>query len=526
MTLTPGAKLGPYEILSQIGAGGMGEVYRAHDPRVGRDVAIKVSSEQFSDRFTREVHAVAALNHSNVCTLFDVGPNYLVMELVEGPTLADRIKQGPIPLEESLEIARQIADALEAAHEKGIVHRDLKPGNIKIRPDGTLKVLDFGLAKVEEAAAVSLETSPTLSVVQTAAGVLLGTAAYMSPEQARGKSVDKRADIWAFGVVLYEMLTGRRLFSGDTVSDTLASVLKEAPEFEKIPTKVKPLLHSCLERNPANRLRDIGDAWKLLESAQEAIPGSSGPVKKPWLAWTIAALSVLIALALGFALFRKPVPGPSEVMRFEIPFPDKVLPLNVTPSRFALSPDGRRLVFAAASEDGSSRLWLRSIESLEARPLPGTESGISPFWSHDGRFIAFQGSGKLKRMDLSGSPPQTICDNPSPGFLSGGSWNQNDVIIFGGRNGIFRVSAAGGSPSLLTKTTPSLEIAHTNPIYLPDGQNFLYQVVGIPDKVGLYLGSLENQPESPGKRLLATPLTALQVTSQNSGSGQLLFIRE
>ncbi len=214
MTLTAGSKLGPYEILAPIGAGGMGEVYRARDPRVGRDVAIKVSAEQFSERFEREIHAVAALNHSNICTLYDVGPNYLVMELVEGPTLADRIKQGAIPLEESLEIARQIADALEAAHEKGIVHRDLKPANIKIKPDGTVKVLDFGLAKVGGTPAVSSDNSPTLSVAQTAAGVILGTAAYMSPEQAKGKTVDKRADIWAFGVVLYEMLTGKQLFDG------------------------------------------------------------------------------------------------------------------------------------------------------------------------------------------------------------------------------------------------------------------------------------------------------------------------
>src|SRR5512136_2865950 len=265
MALAPGTKLGPYEILSPIGAGGMGEVYRARDARVGRDVAIKVASEQFTDRFTREVHAVAALNHSNVCTLYDVGPNYLVMELVEGPTLADRIKQGPIPLEESLEIARQIADALEAAHQKGIVHRDLKPGNIKCRPDGTVKVLDFGLAKVEETTAISLETSPTLSVAQTAAGVILGTAAYMSPEQARGKPVDKRADIWAFGVVLYEMLTGRQLFTGDTVSDTLAAVLMKDPAWAEIPPGISPLLHRCLQKDPAKRCRDIGDVKLELE---------------------------------------------------------------------------------------------------------------------------------------------------------------------------------------------------------------------------------------------------------------------
>jgi serine/threonine-protein kinase len=220
----------------------MGEVYLARDPRVGRNIAIKVSSEQFTDRFARAIHAVAALNHSNVCTLYDVGANYLVMELVEGPTLADRIKQGAIPLEESLQIARQIADALEAVHEKGIVHRDLKLGNIKVRPDGTVKVPDFGLAKVGGTPAVNSEDSPTLSVAKTAAGVIPGTAAYMSPEQARGKTVDKRADIWAFGVVLCEMLTGRQLFRGETLSDTLAAVLKEVPGWEKVPAKVRLLL--------------------------------------------------------------------------------------------------------------------------------------------------------------------------------------------------------------------------------------------------------------------------------------------
>src|SRR5512144_232105 len=323
MTLAPGTKLGPYEILAPIGTGGMGEVYRAHDPRVGRDVAIKFSSEQFTDRFTREVHAVAALNHSNICTLYDVGSNYLVMELVEGPTLADRIKQGPIPLEEALEIARQIADALESAHEKGIVHRDLKPGNIKLRPDGTVKVLDFGLAKVEETAAVSLETSPTLSVAQTAAGVLLGTAAYMSPEQARGKPVDKRADIWAFGVVLYEMLTGRQLFTGETVSDTLAATLKEEPDFEKVPVRVRPLLRSCLEKNPSRRLRDIGDAWRLLETGSG--PAPARPVHN-WIAWTVAAVFIVAFTVLWLIHFREKPPAPADVMRFQIPFPENVVP--------------------------------------------------------------------------------------------------------------------------------------------------------------------------------------------------------
>ena len=258
MELKPGEKLGPYEILYRIGLGGMGEVWRARDPRLNRDVAIKISAHRFTDRFERESRAIAALNHPNVCILHDVGPNYLVMELVEGPTLAERIAQGPIPLEEALAIAKQIADALEAAHEKAIVHRDLKPANIKIKPDGAVKVLDFGLAKAG-VEADSGPNSPTMTL-GTQAGAILGTAGYMSPEQARGQSVDKRADIWAFGVVLYEMLSGKRLFDAGTLPDSLAAVLTRDPDLTPTPAKTRLLLARCLEKDPKKRLRDIGDA--------------------------------------------------------------------------------------------------------------------------------------------------------------------------------------------------------------------------------------------------------------------------
>src|SRR5579863_6963753 len=260
MELKPGDKLGAYEIVSAIGKGGMGEVWRARDPKLGRDVAIKVSAQQFTDRFEREARAIAALNHANVCTLYHIGPNYLVMEYIEGPTLAERIKQGPIPLEEALGYANQIADALEAAHEKNIVHRDLKPANVKIRPDGSVKVLDFGLAKAGEAQEVTAD-SPTM-MPGTQMGMILGTAGYMSPEQARGKVVDKRADIWAFGVVLYEMVTGKRLFQGEDLTETLASVVKDKPDLSDVPAEVRPLLARCLEKDPKRRLRDIGD-WEL-----------------------------------------------------------------------------------------------------------------------------------------------------------------------------------------------------------------------------------------------------------------------
>src|ERR1035437_7864520 len=259
MPLSAGDILGPYEILGPLGAGGMGEVYRARDPRLNRDIAIKVSQERFSDRFEREARAVAALNHPNICTLHDVGPNYLVMELIEGES-----PKGPLPFEEALRIARQIADELDAAHEKGIVHRDLKPGNIKIKPDGTVKVLDFGLAKMIELTSGDPETSPTVTVSPTRAGMILGTAAYMSPEQARGKGVDKRTDIWAFGVVLYELVTGERPFKGDDLTEVLASVVKDSPDLSKCPPNLRRLMAKCLEKDPRRRLRDIGDAWELL----------------------------------------------------------------------------------------------------------------------------------------------------------------------------------------------------------------------------------------------------------------------
>src|SRR6266704_1050499 len=281
MPLSVGTRLGPYEILAPLGAGGMGEVYRARDPRMGREVAIKISAERFSDRFEREVHVVAALNHPHICHLYDVGPNYLVMELVEGSTLGERLASGPIPLDESLSIARQTAEALEAAHEKGIVHRDLKPANVKITPEGVVKVLDFGLAKLADPVAIG-QGEPTLTVQQaTRAGVILGTAAYMSPEQARGMTVDKRTDIWAFGVVLYEMLTGRRLFHGESMTDTLAAVLTKEPEWNQVPEKARPLLRSCLEKDPKRRLRDVGDAWRLLEDAPLQIAARS---RSPWAA--------------------------------------------------------------------------------------------------------------------------------------------------------------------------------------------------------------------------------------------------
>jgi WD40 repeat protein len=471
MPLSAGTKLGPYEILAPIGAGGMGEVYRAIDPRIGRDVAIKISAERFSDRFSREVHAVAALNHPNICTLHDVGPNYLVMELIEGPTLADRIEQGAIPLDEALAIAAKIADALDAAHEKGIVHRDLKPGNIKIKPDGTVKVLDFGLAKVAEAAAAasSPEASPTISMAATQAGVILGTAAYMSPEQARGKPVDKRADIWAFGVVLYEMLTGQRLFKGDDLSETLASVIKEQPNLEPVPAKVQRLLRSCLEKDPKRRLQAIGD-WRLLLEEQ-APPAKARDAKLPWIAaGAMTAAAAVLAIAL-WALWRAEKPVDRPLVRLDVDLgPDVSLPApSVSASSVAISPDGTRLVYASGTP---TRLFTRRLDQPKATEIPGTLGANTPFFSPDGQWIGFRAGSKLNKISVEGGAALPLVD--ISGF-AGASWGEDGSIVvsepFG--RGLLRIPAGGGPPQIVAGLG-SGEIALSNPQILPGGKAILF----------------------------------------------------
>src|SRR5260370_29055321 len=371
MPLAPSTRLGPYEIVAMIGVGGMGEVYRARDPRMGREVAVKVSAERFGDRLEREVRAVAALNHPNICHLYDVGPDYLVMELAEAPTLAERLKEGAAPLEEALAVARQIAAALEAAHEKGIIHRDLKPANIKITPDGAVKVLDFGLAKVAQASGCESDpaASPTLTMSATAVGQIMGTAAYMAPEQARGKTVDKRADIWAFGVVLYEMLTGRRLFQGESVTDTLAAVVTKDPEWDRVPAKAQRLLRSCLEKDPKRRLRDIADAWRLLEDA----PAETAARTR--LPWAVAGVLAVVAIALGVELWRftrQNETTPPSPVRLDLDLGADVSLGSSTGPAVILSPDGTRLVFVSQGSDGTRRLFIRLLHQPNAAHIPHT----------------------------------------------------------------------------------------------------------------------------------------------------------
>ena len=455
--LVPGQSLGPYEVLSALGAGGMGEVYLARDTRLRREVAIKVSAERFSERFEREARAIASLNHPNICTLYDVGPNYLVMELVEGPTLADRIARGAIPLEETLQIARQIGDALEAAHAKNVVHRDLKPGNIKIKPDGTVKVLDFGLAKIGGTPALESENSPTISMSATQAGVILGTAAYMSPEQARGQTVDKRADIWSFGVVMYEMLTGRRLFKGQDVSETVASVIKDQPTWDDIPPHVRRLLKKCLEKDPKRRLADIADAWGLLDDEPPLL-------SRLGIAACAAAgvLSIALAAAL-WALWRVPPPVDRPLMRLLVDLgTDGALQGGVTP--LAISPDGRRLVL-----NQNGRLWMRQLDQAQSAAVPGTEDAFDPFFSPDGLWIGFAKSARLWKVSVQGGSPVELCDAPN---LRGASWGPDGKIIaaLDRVGGLSSVSENGGKPEPLTHTDPQSEkTSHRAPQVLPDG---------------------------------------------------------
>jgi eukaryotic-like serine/threonine-protein kinase len=523
MPLSAGDRLGPYEIIERIGAGGMGEVYRARDTRLERIVAVKISNERFTERFELEARAVAALNHPNICTLHDVGPNYLVMEYIEGES-----PSGPMPLEEALRIARQIADALEAAHERGITHRDLKPANIKIKPDGTVKVLDFGLAKVAAPASGSGEQSPTFTIGMTEAGMILGTASYMAPEQARGKAIDKRADIFSFGVVLHELTTGHRLFGGEDAGEMLAKVIRDEPDLSDAPNSIRRLLVECLKKDPRKRLRDIGDVWKLLDEAPAAgasvvVNGASEAGrsdKTKWLWPVLAALLLLSTGALGFLHFREKAPALIP-MRFEI-FP----PPKTTLETFTLSPDGRKLVFNARGADGRSSLWLRLLESLQTNELPGTQgANLDPAWSPDSQSIAFLADGSLKKIDISGGSPQTLAPfvNPATGI----SWNRQDVILYASSGVINRIPASGGEASPVTALdTQQGELGQARPFLLPDGKHFLYyRLMPKVNKNGVYIGSLDAKPAEQGeKRLFDSPAGAMYVASP-SGGGSLLFLR-
>jgi serine/threonine-protein kinase len=455
-------------------------------------VAVKTSSERFSERFEREARAIAALNHSNICHLFDVGPNYLVMELVDGPTLAERIQEGAIPLEEALAIAGQIAEALEAAHEKGITHRDLKPGNIKIKADGTVKVLDFGLAKMGGTPTVRGENSPTITERHTEAGVILGTASYMAPEQAKGKPADHRTDIYAFGLVLYEMVTGSQLHHGETTTEVLASVMKDEPQWDRIPAQVRRLLRRCLEKDPQKRLRHIGDVMALVDDGPTAAATASAPTtRQPRLrTWMVIATALAFALTAAVAvlavLLLKPT-APKPVTRFAMSLPPGLHLFTRDDPSVAISPDGTRLVYSAGPGIATRslpsitgvQLYLRAMDGLEARAIPGTEEGVQPFFSPDGKWVGFSVGGKLKKVSLSGGPPVSVAD-VSKLTTGAASWGNQGIIAFeaailGSGGPVQQVSDAGGGVQPLTRVEKG-EGGHGLPQFLPDGKGVLFNI--------------------------------------------------
>ena len=499
MTLAPGTRIGPYEVSAQIGAGGMGEVYRATDTTLDREVAIKVLPAAFAQdanrlaRFEREAKTLASVNHSNIAAIHGLekwqGTCALVMELVEGLTLADRIAIGPIPIDEALPIARQLAEALEVAHERGIVHRDFKPANIKIRPDGTVKVLDFGLAKAMDSAVVfSGSESPTITTpAMTQAGVILGTAAYMSPEQARGGPVDRRADIWAYGVVLYEMLVGRRLFDEPSVSDTAAAVLKGQLTLNALPSgtpaPLSRLIARCLTRDVRRRLRDIGEARITIDDvlahrddgsgATEAQPITQQNRRRAVPLWMAGAIALVVGALATWAPWRA-AQEPRAVMRLTTDVgADITLSSNAGVS-LLLSPDGQQLVLVGSPRPGDrSRLYVRRLDKLEATPLTGTDGAKDPFFSPDGQWIGFFADGKLKKIPSSGGAAITLADAPDD---RGGSWADNGWIAFSPRPGefpLYRVPSDGGTAEPLTKLDAG-EVTHRWPQILPGGSAVIY----------------------------------------------------
>ena len=531
MSLAPGTRLGPYDIVAPIGAGGMGEVYRAKDTKLNRDVAIKVLPDAFAldadrlARFTREAQVLASLNHPNIAAIYAVETTALVMELVEGEDLSAHIARGAMPLADVLAVATGIADALEAAHEQGIVHRDLKPQNVKIRADGTVKVLDFGLAKAMDPAGGSSAdavNSPTMTARATAMGMIIGTAAYMAPEQAKGRPADRRADVWAFGVVLFEMLTGRQVFQGETVSEVMASVMKDEPDWSRLPadlpSPLRRLLRRCLEKDPKRRLSSIGDA--RLELGEREPVTATTPTKRSLMPILVAAVAgvVLTAVVMWFALpslRRAPDRTSAQV---SVIGPDG-LALAFDAAQSAISPDGKMIAFATTDAGGVNKLWVRPLDQPDARALAGTETAYLPFWSPDSRHIAFFVDGKLKRTPASGGTVEVICDARDG---RGGTWGANDVIVFAPyvSGPLQRVAASGGEPKVVTALdTGQGETGHRFPSFLPDGRHFLF--VALPVKNANYTISIGSIDDATRTSLLTAESSAVYAEP-----GYLLFPRK
>jgi serine/threonine protein kinase len=527
-----GREVGHYRILAPLGSGGMGEVYRAHDSKLNRQVALKVLPDLFSRdpdrlaRFKREAHVLATLNHPNIAAIHgfeDSGEvRALVLELVEGPTLADRIARGRIPLEEALPIARQTAEALEAAHERGIVHRDLKPANVKVRSDGVVKVLDFGLAKaLDVESSGNLSQPPTVpGPVVTDDGIIIGTPAYMAPEQARGKPADKGTDLWAFGCVLYEMLTGRRPFGGEHTSETLAAVIKDDPDWraltEETPASIRRLLRRCLAKDPKRRLPDAAVARIEIDEAFAEPPSDTSSAqttsrRKERFAWAVALLLVT-ASAIAAVMYGRRAEDPANEVRFDIPTPPTTDSMSL-----AISPNGQKIVFVATSE-GQNKLWLRPLGSATAKPLAGTDGAVAPFWSPDSRSIAFFTStdNRIKHLDIDGGSMRVLGTFP---LATGGTWNRDGTILFStlaGPTPIFRISDKGGQATRATQLRAP-EDTHQLPRFLPDGRHFLYHSPSLTPPA-VFLGDLDG---SESRRLLEADTAAVWIPS-----GYLLFGRD
>ena len=546
MAQSPGTKIGPYEIQAPLGAGGMGEVYRARDARLSRDVALKLLPAAFASntermaRFEREAKILASLNHPGIAALYGFeesgGTSALVMELVEGPTLAGRLQRGPIPVAEALPIARQICEALEYAHERGVVHRDLKPANIKLAENDAVKILDFGLAKAleTESPAADISSSPTVShlAMQTSgAGVILGTAAYMSPEQAKGKLPDRRADIWAFGCVLFEMLGGKHAFRGETVTEIFAGIIRDEPDWASlpvIPPRLRELLARCLQKEPRQRLQAIGDVRISIEeilagkpeasSAPAAAQRGDGLIKSLWWAgWLVAALGGAIFLIP----WHKAAPAPDPVIVSQIDPPQNVFyPTAGNQGGMpVLSPDGRHLAFVARDGQGKQMLWVRALDTTAARPVAGTEEAQNPFWSFDGRSLAYYAHGKMLRINASGGPPLVLCESQGG---RGGDWSHEGVILFTPNvwSQIHRVSDTGGTPQPVTRfDSGRRDVSHRWPQFLPDGKHFLFFArSNDPQQTGTYAASLDG---GTPKLVLQNDSAAIYVPP-----GYLLFVRE
>ncbi len=543
MTIAPGARLGHYEITAKLGAGGMGTVWRATDTKLGREVALKLLPEEFARdperhaRFEREAKLLASLNHPNIAALHTLehvaDKHALVMELVEGEGLDELIARGPVAVDKAIPIALQIAEALEVAHERGIVHRDLKPANVRIRPDGTVKVLDFGLAKAWEAEGTdsSLSLSPTLTALPTAAGVILGTAAYMSPEQARGKKVDRRADIWAFGVVLWEMLTGRRLFEGETVSDVLAAVLTKDPEFEKLPAdtprRVHELVARCLRRDARRRARDIGDIRLELEelsAVEEGDPlygGETTENRRPpaWAPWVVAAVATVAAISLAWVLVNSPRAPKAAPSHLALTLPQGLaFELREQRPVVVVSPGGDEVVLNA-TDGKTSRLYRRSLGSDILVPLAGTEGAWAPFFSPDGHLIGFTSAdGRIKKLSLDGGQPVALAE----GRWGGGSWGEDGSIVYTPNylDGLWRVAASGSEPEQLTAPDPSAgELNHSWPDHIPGAEAVVFTSFRLP----LSESRVEVFDLSTRERRLLVPNA---VYGRYAASGHLLFVRE